>query len=84
MDNGEYQKLYREIASGEQKTKALLIQFEKDYPGELSDKNIDEITAGLQKTEDRESVLAQLRELQTQKSEARPEAKTLNRDEPER
>ena len=48
----------------------------------MSDKNIDEIAAGLQKMEDRESVLVRLRDLQTQKSKARPKAKVSKRNEP--
>ncbi|MCR4672144.1 MAG: hypothetical protein K5637_02765 [Lachnospiraceae bacterium] len=62
MANGDFEELYEQTAAGEEETKALLIQFEQDYPGVTKESNADEIAARMQRKTDRASVLAKLRE----------------------
>lgn len=61
MANGDFEKLYKETAQGEQETKALLVQFEKDYPDVTRETNMDNIAENLQKKAEKASILAELR-----------------------
>lgn len=62
MEDGRFEELYEQTASGEKETKALLLQFEQNYPGITKESNVDEIAGTLQKKADRASILAKLRE----------------------
>ena len=61
MENGNFEQLYEETVQGEQETKELLVKFEKDYPGETKNNNVDNIVENLQKKADKATVLAELR-----------------------
>ncbi len=60
INNGDYDKVYAEILNNEKKSKDILIQFEKDYPGRANDDNIDEILKALEKKRERPSVSTEL------------------------
>ena len=62
MRNGHFRELYEQVAIGEKETKALLIQFEKDYPGVTRTSNVDSIAGNLQKKADSASILSMLRQ----------------------
>ena len=72
FENGKFEQLYEQTLSGERETKELLIQFEKDYPGVTTMDNVDGIAETLQKKTDRASVLARLRQLQSQTAVSDP------------
>ena len=61
MADGHFGELYEQTAIGEKETRALLIQFEQEYPGITIESNADEIAENLQIKTDRASVLARLR-----------------------
>ncbi|SDZ82600.1 hypothetical protein SAMN02745687_00631 [Lachnospiraceae bacterium NK3A20] len=61
MANGNFEQLYKETALGEQETRKLLVQFEKNYPGVTKEANVDSIAENLQKKADKVSVLTELR-----------------------
>ncbi|MGN0274651.1 MAG: DUF6036 family nucleotidyltransferase [Chordicoccus sp.] len=61
MEDGDFEKLYEQIAKGEQETKSLLIQFDEKYPGVAQEGNVDSIAENLQKKADKATVLAELR-----------------------
>ncbi|MBO6054951.1 MAG: hypothetical protein J6P31_05465 [Oscillospiraceae bacterium] len=83
MANGHFEELYRQTAIGEEETKALLIQFEQDYPGIAKESNADVIAEDLQRKTNRASVLARLREKKA--DGARPSSSLhRNRDDMER
>lgn len=84
MADGRFEHLYEQTAQGEQETKELLIQFEKDYPGVTKEANVNDIAGNLQKKADRESILAQLRQLQIKETETMKEYKSRNMDDLER
>lgn len=62
MEDGRFEELYEQTASGEKEVGALLLQFEQDYPNVVTGKNVNEIAGNLQKKTDRASILARLRE----------------------
>ena len=41
--NGDYEKVYRELLESEKESKEVLLNFDKDYPGELKGENINTI-----------------------------------------
>jgi len=43
FDSGDYEKLYLSSRESEQQSKEILLEFERDYPGELKGENIDAI-----------------------------------------
>ena len=61
MQDGHFEQLYLQTASGEEETEKLLIRFEHDYPGIAKESNVDEIAGKLQKKADQTAVLAMLR-----------------------
>lgn len=61
MNDGRFDVLYEQTASGEDETKELLIRFEHDNPGVTTSSNVDEIAESLQKKADQASILAMLR-----------------------
>ncbi|RRD96218.1 hypothetical protein EII17_01580 [Clostridiales bacterium COT073_COT-073] len=65
MEDGRFEQLYKHTEQGEQETKELPIQFEKDYPSTIKETNADSIAGKLQKKVDKASILAQLRQRQT-------------------
>ena len=84
MADGRFEQLYEQTAKGEQETKELLIQFEKDYPGVTKEANVDTIAENLQKKADKAFILAQLRQKQIKATETAPEKKPRKRDDGER
>lgn len=84
MEDGRFEQLYKRIAQGEQETKELLIQFEKDYPGAAKEANIDAIVVNLQKKADKAYILAKLRQKQTGSADTTPEKKPGKKDNLER
>lgn len=84
MRSGRFAELYEETAKGEQETKALLIQFEQNYPGVTKGDNVDAIAAGLQKKASKASVLAQLREIKAGMDQTASEDKPSKQIELER
>ena len=72
MESGKIEQLYEEILEGEQETKSLLLQFEQNYPGVATIANVDAIADQLQQKSGRESVLAKLRQFQTEQSKQAP------------
>ncbi len=61
MTNGDFEQLYKETVQGEQETKELLVQFEKNYPGVAKESNVNNIAENLQKKADKASILTELR-----------------------
>ena len=80
MEDGRFEELYEQTASGEKEIGALLVQFEQNYPKVVTGKNVDEIAGNLQKKTDRASILAKLRE----KKAETEQTKTQQRDDRER
>ena len=80
MEDGHFENLYEQTASGEKEVGALLVQFKQNYPNVVTGKNVNEIVGNLQKKTDRASILAKLRE----KKAETDQAKTQKRDERER
>lgn len=71
LDNGRFEEMYTEILKSEQNTKSVLISFEENYPGALSEANIDSVVENaVRKSEDKTSVRAALEKFRnTQKTE---------------
>ena len=69
LQNGQYEELYQEVLNDEKATKELLMNFEKKYPGETKDTNVDKIIRNLQESTDRASILKSLRERPVEKNE---------------
>ena len=67
MENGDFEALYDEVVRGEQETKELLLDFEKNYSQAVKPENVDAVTETLQQKTDRASVIAALRERQANK-----------------
>ena len=80
MEDGRFEDLYEQTASGEKEVGALLVQFEQNYPNVVTGKNVNEIAGNLQKKTDRASILAKLRE----KKAETDQSKTRKRDDRER
>ena len=80
MEDGRFEDLYEQTASGEKEVGALLVQFEQNYPNVVTGKNVNEIAGNLQKKADRASILAKLRE----KKAETDQSKTRKRDDRER
>lgn len=72
MEDGRFGELYEQTASGEKETKALLLQFEQNYPGITKESNVDEIAGTLQEKADRASILAKLREKKSGVGQSEP------------
>ncbi len=69
MANGDYEALFASVQQGEQETKVLLTEYEKNVPGVVKATNVNAITDKLQNKSDRASVLKQLRKMQTTHSD---------------
>ena len=61
MKNGDFRKIYEEVAAGEKETRSLLIQFEQDYPGVTTKANLPGIIDDLQRKSSRSALLSELR-----------------------
>lgn len=81
MEDGRFEELYEQTASGEKEVGALLLQFEQNYPNVVTGKNVNEIAGNLQKKTDRASILAKLRE---KKAEVEQSKTPQKQEEPER
>ena len=79
MEDGHFEELYEQTASGEKEVGALLVQFEQNYPKTVTGKNAEEIAGNLQKKTDKASILAKLREKKAESDQS----KTQQRDERE-
>lgn len=84
MSHGEFEELYQQIAMGEKETKALMIQFEKDYPGIMRAENAEEIAASLQKKAETGTIIAQLRKMHTEAGDMSHPRNSNKRDDRER
>lgn len=62
MVDGRFEQLYEQIAKDEEETKNGLIQIENSYPGTIKETNVDIIAGNLQKSEDRASIIAKLKQ----------------------
>ena len=62
MADGRFEQLYQQIAKDEEETKNVLIQIENSYPGTIKETNVDIIAGNLQKSEDRASIIAKLKQ----------------------
>ncbi|MBO4838318.1 MAG: hypothetical protein J5493_02985 [Lachnospiraceae bacterium] len=81
FQEGHFEQLYSQIVKDENDTRALLIQFEQDYPNILKQENAGRITEKLQQKTDRASLLASLREKQREETRQNPRnAKRQPRD----
>ena len=76
MEDGRFEELYEQTASGEKEVGALLVQFEQNYPNVVTGKNVNEIAGNLQKKTDRASILAQLREKKAETEQTKPQKQT--------
>ena len=81
MEDGRFEELYEQTASGEKEVGALLLQFEQNYPNVVTGKNVNEIAGNLQKKTDRASILTKLRE---KKAEVEQSKTPQKQEEPER
>ena len=81
MEDGRFEELYEQTASGEKEVGALLLQFEQNYPNVVTGKNVNEIAGNLQKKTDRASILAKLRE---KKAEVEQSKTPQKQEEPEK
>ena len=75
MSDGRYEYLYEQTIQGEQETKELLIQFEREYPGITKAGNANNIAEKLQKKSDKSSIIAQLRQKKSGTENAEQEKK---------
>ena len=62
VEGGNYQERYKLIRSEEQETKESLLEFEKDYPGRLNERNIEDVVSTLRNKREgkKESVIEKL------------------------
>lgn len=60
MEDGDYETLYQHTLQAEKKTREYLVQFDKDYPNVLSERNVDEIIRQFSEETERSSILADL------------------------
>ena len=60
MEDGDYETLYQHTLQAEKKTREYLVQFDKDYPNVLSERNVDEIIRQFSEETERTSILADL------------------------
>ena len=67
MENGDFEALYAQVVRAEQETKELLLDIEKDCLRAVSPENVDAVAETLQQKTDRASVIAALRERQSNK-----------------
>ena len=84
MEDGRFEALYEQTASGEKEVGALLVQFEQNYPNVVTERNVNEIAGNLQKKTDRASILAKLRERKAEVEQVEPTIPTKKRDDLER
>lgn len=49
FQKGDYEKVYAAVTEEEKRSKDMLVDFEKDYPGVATDFNVDKILASLKK-----------------------------------
>ena len=48
MEDGQFEELYEQTASGEKEVGALLVQFEQNCPNAVTGENVKEIAGNLQ------------------------------------
>ncbi len=84
MENGDFETLYAQIIRGEQETKDLLLEFEKNYPQTIRPENVDTIAENLQQKTDRASVMAMLRKRQVDSAAQNHNNHVVHRDDFER
>ena len=63
ISSGQIDALYARVAEGERQNREMLLTFEQQYPGVMTDKNVDAIADTLQQKAGKASVRAQLQEL---------------------
>ncbi|MBQ9662800.1 MAG: hypothetical protein IJV40_06580 [Oscillospiraceae bacterium] len=80
MEDGRFEALYEQTASGEKEVGALLVQFGQDYPNIITGKNVNEIAGNLQKKTDRASILAKLREKKAEMNQTEQTKAVKERD----
>ena len=63
INSGQIDALYARVAEGERQNREMLLTFAQQYPGVMTDKNVDAIADTLQQKAGKASVRAQLQEL---------------------
>ncbi len=80
MENGDFKALYDAVVRGEQETKGLLLNFEKNYPQAMKPENADTIADTLQQKTDRATVMAMLRKRQADGVAQKQDSHVVHRD----
>lgn len=68
LNTKDYEKIYQEIKKSEKDSQNTLLAFESQHPGEVREKDIGSILEAGAKQGSRQSILAQLRELQNEQN----------------
>ena len=84
MEDGQFELLYEKTLDSEIDTGVLLIQFEQDYPGLVTGKNVNEIAESLQKKADHTSVFSRLQINKVNIEQAESTTPAKKRYDPER
>lgn len=84
MEKGDFEALYDEVVRGEQETRGLLLDFEKNYPQAMGSENVDTIAETLQQKTDRATVMAMLRKRQAEGAAQEQDAHAVHGDDLER
>lgn len=84
MNSGQVEALYERVVENERQNREMLLSFEQQYPGIMTEENVDAITDTLQQKTDRASVRAQLQKLKENQRRAEQastnEEKTLGEE----
>lgn len=84
MNSGQIEALYERVVENERQNREMLLSFEQQYPGIMTEDNVDAITDTLQQKTDRASVRAQLQKLKENQRRAEQastnEEKTLGEE----
>ncbi len=81
MENERYEELYDAIRESEQKTRSVLLAFDKKYPGVLGESNINSVIENAdKKSEDKVSVRATLERFKKEQKPTKQKTE-INRDE---
>lgn len=64
MESGQFESMYREAVGGEKEARALLLRFDRDYPGAAKASNADAIADSLRKKTDSLSLIERLKKVQ--------------------
>lgn len=70
MSSGQIETLYEQVIEGEHQNREMLLTFEQQYPGVMTEENVDVITDTLRQKADRISVRAQLQKLKENQKRA--------------